>query len=46
MPRPRVFVTRRIPEVGQARLRATCDAEVWPERLPPSYDVIRQKVAD
>jgi glyoxylate reductase len=44
--RPRVFVTRRIPEVGLERIRAACDAEVWPDRLPPPYDVIRQKVAD
>src|SRR5881392_2502924 len=33
MSRPRVFVTRRIPEV-------------WPERLPPPYEVIREKIAD
>jgi glyoxylate reductase len=41
-----VFVTRRIPEVGLERIRAACDAEVWPEQLPPPYDRIRQKVAD
>src|SRR5881227_3379529 len=46
MSRPRVFVTRRIPDVGLERIRAACDAEVWPERLPPPYDLIRQKVAD
>jgi glyoxylate reductase len=46
MPLPRVFVTRVIPEVGLRRIRAACDAEVWPEQLPPSYEVIRQKVAD
>src|SRR5581483_2682329 len=44
--RPRVFVTRRIPPVGLDRIAAACDAEVWPERLPPPYDVIRQKIAD
>jgi glyoxylate reductase len=44
--RPRVFVTRRIPEVGLERIRVACDAEVWPERLPPPYEVIRQKIAD
>src|SRR5436309_2922251 len=46
MSRPRVFVTRRIPEVGLERIRAACDAEIWPERLPPPYEVIRQKIAD
>ncbi len=44
--KPRVFVTRIIPEVGLTRLHAECDAEVWPEPLPPSYDVIRQKIAN
>src|SRR4051794_16302025 len=46
MPLPRVFVTRRIPEVGLERIRVNSDAEVWPERQPPPYDVIRQKVAN
>src|SRR5919205_1086696 len=45
-PRPRVFVTRRIPPVGLDRIAAACTAEVWPERLPPPYDLIRRKVAD
>ena len=43
--KPRVFVSRIIPEAGLSRIRAGCDAEVWPEPLPPSYDVLRQKVA-
>jgi glyoxylate reductase len=43
--RPRVFVTRRIPEVGLSRIRAACDAEVWPEQLPPPYDLIKRKIA-
>jgi glyoxylate reductase len=46
MSRPKVFVTRRIPQVGLDRIAAACDAEIWPERLPPPYDVIRQKAAD
>jgi glyoxylate reductase len=41
----RVFVTRIIPEAGLSRIRAECDAEIWQDPLPPSYDVIRQKVA-
>jgi glyoxylate reductase len=46
MSRPKVFVTRRIPEVGLSRIRAACDAEVWPEQLPPPYELIKQKIAD
>ena len=43
--KPRVFVTRIIPEAGLGRIRAECDAEVWSGPLPPPYDLIRQKVA-
>ena len=46
MSRPKVFVTRRIPEVGLRRIHEACDAEVWPEQLPPPYDLIKQKLAD
>lgn len=46
MARPRVFVTRRIPAAGLDRIVAACDAEVWPERLPPSYDIIKKKIAN
>jgi glyoxylate reductase len=46
MSRPRVFVTRRIPESGLSRVLAACDAEVWPERLPPAAEVLRAKVMD
>ena len=46
MSRPRVFVARRIPESGLSRVLAACDAEVWPDRLPPSAQVLREKVRD
>src|SRR5580700_10086521 len=42
--KPRVFVTRRIPELGLQKIGAVCEMEVWPEQLPPSYDTIRDKV--
>src|SRR5579872_7127627 len=44
--KPKVFVTRRIPAAGLDRIQQACDAEVWPEQMPPSYDLLRQKVAD
>src|SRR5262245_26277018 len=44
--KPRVFVTRVIPDVGLTRIREQTDAEVWAEPLPPPYDLIRNKVAD
>lgn len=46
MPRPRVFVARRIPAAGLDPILAECDADVWPDRLPPPPDVLRERVAD
>jgi glyoxylate reductase len=44
MARPRVFVTRRIPEAGLAKVQAACEAVVWSEPLPPPYDILKQSV--
>ena len=44
--KPKVFVTRVIPEVGLKRIQDQCDADIWTDPLPPSYAVLRQKVAD
>ena len=44
--KPKVFVSRRIPEVGLSRIRTACDADVWPERLPPPYETIKARIAD
>src|SRR6266852_8418892 len=43
--KPKVFVTRIIPQVGLDRIKAHCDAEIWTDPLPPPYALIRQKVA-
>lgn len=44
MARPKVFVARRIPDAGLTRILDRCDADVWPERLPPSAEVLRERV--
>ena len=44
MSKPRVFVSRVIPAAGLDRVQAACETEVWPERLPPPHDVLREKV--
>jgi len=44
MSKPRVFVTRLLPEGGMQRIHQVCEAEVWPEELPPAYEVLLQKV--
>jgi lactate dehydrogenase-like 2-hydroxyacid dehydrogenase len=36
--RPRVFVARIIPSAGLTLVRQACDAEVWPDDLPPPRD--------
>ena len=46
MSRPKVFVSRRIPEVALTAIRAACDVDLWPDQLPPSYDVLRDRVKD
>jgi glyoxylate reductase len=43
--RPKVFVTRVIPEVGLRKIQDHCDAEVWPEPLPPPHPVLRDRAA-
>lgn len=42
----RVYVTRRIPEVGLEMIREACDVRVWGETLPPPKRVILEEVAD
>lgn len=45
MSKPRVFVTRIIPEEGLEMVRSVSEAEVWQEELPPPYEVLVQKIA-
>jgi len=33
--KPKVFITRVIPEVGLERIGQHCDADVWTDPLPP-----------
>jgi glyoxylate reductase len=43
VPLPHVFVSRRIPDAGLAKLAGCCDVDLWPEQLPPPYEVVLQK---
>ena len=43
--RPRVFVSRRIPDEGLDRILAETDATVWPDELPPPRDELLRRVA-
>ena len=42
--RPRVLVTRRIPEVGLAAVRASADVDLWDDELPPPREVLLERV--
>jgi len=44
MVKPKVFVTRLIPEVGLRAVREFCETDVWTEELPPPRDVILDRV--
>lgn len=44
--KPNVWVTRLIPEGGLELIRQVCEVEVWMEELPPSREVLLEKVHD
>ncbi|MBN1287544.1 MAG: D-glycerate dehydrogenase [Anaerolineae bacterium] len=43
-PKPKVFVTRIIPDRGLSLVKDFCDADIWPGELPPPGEVILEKV--
>ncbi|MBO0713848.1 MAG: D-glycerate dehydrogenase [Acidimicrobiales bacterium] len=43
--RARVFVTRDLPGSALSRLRTVAEVDVWPERLPPPPQVLRERAA-
>jgi glyoxylate reductase len=43
MPKPKVYVTRELPERGLKIIKKHFDAEVWPEYAPPPKKVIIEK---
>lgn len=44
MAKPKVFVTRFIPEGGLRLIQEACDADVWREEVPPSRETMVAKV--
>jgi glyoxylate reductase len=44
MTRPRIFITRVIPEKGLEMVRQEADVEVWQAPIPPSYETLVQAV--
>jgi glyoxylate reductase len=43
--RPRVLVTRIIPDEGLEPVRAACDVDLWEDELPPPRDELLRRVA-
>jgi lactate dehydrogenase-like 2-hydroxyacid dehydrogenase len=43
--RPKVFVSRRIPDEGLDPVLAACDADVWADELPPPRDELLRRIA-
>ncbi len=46
MTKPKVFITRQIPEKGIEMIKEYYDVEVWPEYTPPPREVLLEKVKD
>jgi glyoxylate reductase len=46
MPKPRVFVTRKIPDKGLFPILEATEAEVWQDEAPPPYAVLQEKMKD
>ena len=44
--KPKVFVTRIIPEEGLSLVREACDMELWEHELPPPREVLLEKIKD
>ena len=46
MSKPRVFVSRIIADKALEKLSGEADIEVWPDELPPPYEVLTEKTID
>jgi glyoxylate reductase len=44
MQKPKIFLTRRIPQAGIDLLVKETDVQVWPDELPPAFEVLLESV--
>ncbi|HCU35127.1 MAG TPA: D-glycerate dehydrogenase [Armatimonadetes bacterium] len=44
--RPKVFISRMIPQVGLDMVAEVAEMDVWPEQMPPAKSVIMERIAD
>jgi glyoxylate reductase len=44
--KPRIYVTRELPEKGLQKIKERFDAEMWPDYAPPPKEIILEKAAN
>ena len=44
MPKPKVFVTRAIPDKGYNLIKEVCDVDLWLDDLPPNRDELLKHI--
>ncbi len=44
--KPKVYVTRHLPEAAWNALTYACDVEIWDEEFPPPYELIVERIRD
>ena len=44
--KPKVYVTRHLPQAAREELEAACEVAIWDEVFPPPYEVIVENIAD
>ncbi|MBN2149681.1 MAG: D-glycerate dehydrogenase [Anaerolineales bacterium] len=44
--KPKVYVTRRLPESARNELEQSCEVQIWNHETPPPYEVIAENIVD
>ena len=44
--KPKVYVTRHLPESARQELQKACSVEIWDHEMPPSYELVIQQIED
>lgn len=44
--KPKVYVTRHLPQVAREELEAACEVTIWDKEFPPPYEEIAENVVD
>ena len=42
--KPKVYVTRHLPQIARDKLEEACEVEIWDFEVPPPYETIREKI--